>query len=235
MDLRVACFNANEMKDERKRREIIDRCMKGRVDVLGLGETHLKGQGMCECKRGEGGGLWEGMEGGAVWAGLEETYKGKAKEGCAILVSERVWKGVTDYGWKGSRIVWVKGKIGIVKYAWVSVYAPVNKRTVKGKNEMMRFWNELNECIKSFESGRKVIVMGDMNAKVGNENINDIVGKWGVPGSNENGDHLIDICAEQGLFLANTYFQHKMVHRYILEKDRISASAFTCAEHLHII
>ena len=36
----------------------------------------------------------------------------------------------------------------VVKYAWVSVYAPVNVRTVKGKNEM-RFWNEVNECIKS--------------------------------------------------------------------------------------
>ena len=32
--------------------------------------------------------------------------------------------------WKGSRIVWIKGKIGIVKYAWVSVYAPVNKAAV---------------------------------------------------------------------------------------------------------
>ena len=90
MELRVACFNANGLKDERKRREIVDSCMKGRVDVLGLSETHLKGQGMCKCIKGNGGGLWEGMEGGAVWAGLEETYKGKAKEGCAILVSERV-------------------------------------------------------------------------------------------------------------------------------------------------
>ncbi len=65
------------------------------------------------------------------------------------------------------RIVWVKCKIGIVKYAWVCVYAPVNMKTVKGKNEEMKFWNDLNKCIKSFEKGRKVIVMGDMNAKVG--------------------------------------------------------------------
>ena len=113
MDMRIACYNANGIGNEGKRRGIVRDCMKGKVDVLGLSETHLKGQGMCECKRGDSGGLWEGMEGGAVWTGLEESYKGKAKEGCAILVCERVWKGVTDYGWKGSRIVWMKGKIGV--------------------------------------------------------------------------------------------------------------------------
>ncbi len=33
-------------------------------------------------------------------------------------------------------------------------------------------------------------------------------------GVNENGQYLVDICAEKGLFLANTFLQHKMIHRY---------------------
>ncbi len=33
-------------------------------------------------------------------------------------------------------------------------------------------------------------------------------------GVNENGEHLVDVCAERGLFLANTFFKHKMIHRY---------------------
>ncbi len=33
-------------------------------------------------------------------------------------------------------------------------------------------------------------------------------------GVNENGEHLVDVCAERGLFLANTFFQHRMIHRY---------------------
>ncbi len=36
----------------------------------------------------------------------------------------------------------------------------------------------------------------------------------GVEGANENGEHLVDVCAERGLFLANTFFRHKMIHRY---------------------
>ena len=212
--IRAVCFNANGLKDEYKRRMVIESCMKGRVDVLGLSETHLSGVGAGKCGVGSECGRWEGMVGGAVWMGLDDGYRGRGKEGCAILMSERVWKCVTDYGWKGSRIVWVKCKLGIIRYAWVCVYAPVNMKTTNGRKEMEKFWNELNECVNSFEEGRKVIVMGDMNAKVGDECMEDVVGKWGVPGWNENGEWLVDVCAERGLFLANTFFPHKMIHRY---------------------
>jgi len=212
--VRIVCFNPNGLMDANKRKMIVDSSMKGRVDVLGLSEMHLFGQGVVGSESGSGCGMWEGMKGGVVWAGLDEGYGGRGKEGCAILMSERVWKSVTGYGWKGARIVWVKCKIGLTKYAFVSVYAPVNVKTTKGKNERDKFWNELNECLREFEEGRKVVVMGDMNAKVGDVSIDEVVGKWGVPGRNENGDSLVELCAERGLFLANTYFEHKMIHRY---------------------
>ncbi len=41
-----------------------------------------------------------------------------------------------------------------------------------------------------------------------------VVGKWGVEGVNENGEHLVDVCSERGLFLANT-FQHKIIQQYM--------------------
>ncbi len=40
------------------------------------------------------------------------------------------------------------------------------------------------------------------------------MGRYGVEGVNKNGQHLMDIYAERGLFLSNTFFQHKMIHRY---------------------
>ncbi len=36
----------------------------------------------------------------------------------------------------------------------------------------------------------------------------------GVEGVNENDEQLVDVCAERGLFVANTFFQHKMIHWY---------------------
>ncbi len=46
----------------------------------------------------------------------------------------------------------------------------------------------------------------------------EVVGKWGVDGVNENGEQLVNICADKGLFLANTFFQHRLIHRYTWRK-----------------
>ncbi len=53
-----------------------------------------------------------------------------------------------------------------------------------------------------------------MNKRVGNSELAGVVGKQGVEGVYENSEHLVDVCAERGLFLANTFFQHKMIHWY---------------------
>jgi len=100
---------------------------------------HLFGQGVVGSESGSGCGMWQGMKDRVVWAGLDEGYGGRGKEECAILMSERVWKSVTGYGSKGARIVWVKCKIGLTKYAFVSVYAPVNVKTRKGKRKEKNF------------------------------------------------------------------------------------------------
>jgi len=37
--IRAVCFNANGLNDESKRRSVVESCVKGRVDILGLSET----------------------------------------------------------------------------------------------------------------------------------------------------------------------------------------------------
>ena len=37
-------------------------------------------------------------------------------------------------------------------------------------------------------------VTGDISGKVGCEETDGVVGKWGVPGVNENGEHLVNVC-----------------------------------------
>ncbi len=99
-----------------------------------------------------------------------------------------------------------------MKYAWISIYVPVNVKSGKGREEIREFWDEVNDCLEMFEEGRRIVVFGDMNGRVRNTELAGVLGKWGVEGVNENGLHLVDICAERGLFLANTFFQHKMIH-----------------------
>ena len=117
--MRMVAINVNGMQDERKRREIVEIFKEKKLDVLAVGETHMKGNGWWMSESGESSRLWQGLEGGVCWSGLSEEYKGRGKEGCAILMSSRVACCVKEHGWCGSRIVWVKGKIGMIKYARV--------------------------------------------------------------------------------------------------------------------
>ncbi len=106
-----------------------------------------------------------------------EVSRGRGKEGCALLMSERMWKGLEDCGWKGTRIVWAKTKVGIVKYAWICIYALVNVKSGKGREEMREFGDEINDCLGMFEKGRRMVVLGDMNGRVGNSELVGVVGK----------------------------------------------------------
>ncbi len=93
------------------------------------------------------------------------------------------------------------------------VYASVNVGNGRGR-EMRKFWNDVNECLRSFEKGSRIVLMGDMNGRVGRNEVAGVAGKRSVDGVNEKGEHLVDVCAERGLFLANTFFQHRLIHRY---------------------
>ena len=40
-----------------------------------------------------------------------------------------------------------------------------------------------------------------------------------MDGVKENGEYMVDICAQGWLFLADTLFQHKMIHRYTWRRE----------------
>lgn len=93
------------LKDGRKIRMTVERCMSGSVHVMGPSETYLNSPGAGECRRGSKGSLQGSMDGGAV-DNVEESIKGRSQEGCAILISsDIIWKCVTEYGWRGTKIV----------------------------------------------------------------------------------------------------------------------------------
>ena len=49
-----------------------------------------------------------------------------------------------------------------------------------------------------------IIVLGDMNAKGGDHEREGVTGKYGVSGVNENGERLVEMCAERRIIIGNT-------------------------------
>lgn len=93
-------------------------------------------------------------------------------------------------------------------------YAPTENATENDKN---MFYDQLNTVISSLPRNDIVVILGDFNAKVGNnnDNIKEIMGKHGL-GSvcNNNGERLIDFCSTNEFFIGGTKFPHKDIHKY---------------------
>ena len=57
-------------------------------------------------------------------------------------------------------------------------------------------------------------MLGDFNARLGNEVIEGIVGQHGVIGRNESGERFLNMCGEQELVVGNSCIKKKDVYKY---------------------
>jgi hypothetical protein len=76
------------------------------------------------------------------------------------------------------------------------------------------FFEHLNEEISKIGTSREIIIMGDMNSRVGKKDQDKIVGRYGEDTINDNGNRLINICNQNNLRIMNGFFQHRDIHKY---------------------
>ena len=97
-----------------------------------------------------------------------------------------------------------------MSWVFISAYGPGSE---KSEDEIEEFYNELSECLGSFGRNESVVVLGDLNARVGNEVIEGIVGRHGVPVRNYSGERLLEM-AEQEFVVGNSWFKKNDVYKY---------------------
>ena len=64
---------------------------------------------------------------------------------------------------------------------FISAYGPGSE---KSEEEIEEFLDEFSECVGSFGRNESVVELVDLNARVGNEVIEEVAGWHGVPGRN---------------------------------------------------
>ena len=201
--LKISTLNVRGCNSDCKK-DLIGKMFREKgLDILALSETKLRSTKDNVVMFGD------------VEARISGINTGHASQGVAILVTEKLNKFITE--WKGisPRIMWVKMKFAREKWVFISAYGPGSERT---DEERERFWIELGECIGSFQDRENIVLMGDLNARVGDVAIDGIIGKFGVEGINESGSFLIDTCCEHQLTIGNTFFKKKECHKYTWER-----------------
>ena len=89
----------------------------------------------------------------------------------------------------------------------IQVCAPTSNAE---ETEVERFSEDLQDLLELALKKYVLFIIGDWNAKVGNQETPGVTGKFGLGVVNEAGQMLIEFCQENTLVTANTLFQqHK--------------------------
>jgi len=110
------------------------------------------------------------------------------------------------------RIILARFKTKIRNLTIIQCYAPTE---MTDKNIKEEFYQQVHETITTVQKRDVIIVMGDMNAKVGpnDEGLEHVMGRHGIGNMNEYGELFSELCASCDLIIGGTVFPHKTCHK----------------------
>ncbi|XP_045503538.1 uncharacterized protein LOC123700381 [Colias croceus] len=94
----------------------------------------------------------------------------------------------------------------------ITAYAPTLTSSEETKDQ---FYNQLDETVSKVSTGDRLYILGDFNARVGQDFSTwpSCIGYHGVGNMNENGQRLLEFCSDHRLCVTNTFFKGKLSHR----------------------
>ena len=129
------------------------------------------------------------------------------RNGVALKVNKRVRNEVLGCNLKNDRMISVHFQGIPFNITVIQVYALTNNTE---KAEVEQFYEDLQDLVELTPKKDVLFIIGDWNAKVGNQETPGVTGRFGLGVQNEAGQRLIEFCKENALVIANTIFQqHK--------------------------
>lgn len=175
-----------------------------------MNEHQIKIAAITESKRKQKG-TKETKNYTVIYSGVNRNIR--AQSGVMIWIHKTIARKIDHYKFWNDRILEARLKINRGYLTIFSLYAPV-----EGKDELNEeFYETLQKAIDKVNKNDYLMLMGDLNARVGNSRINDVMGTNGEAVINNNGAKLIDFCTFNQLKIMNTYFRHKDIHKFTWE------------------
>ena len=202
--LTIGAWNVRTLQDrssanrpERRTALVAREIARYNLHIVALSETRFSDEGQ----------LTEKSAGYTFfWSGRKEEERREAGVGFAIKSSlvnklDSPPKGIND------RLMTVRLPLTEKKFVTlISAYAPTMTNPDETKD---KFYEDLVDTISSVPNTDKLIILGDFNARVGQDHTTwpGILGKQGLGKCNSNGHLLLETCAAHELLITNTVFR----------------------------
>ena len=204
----IGSINTTTIKDSMKLAQCVSHCKFLKHSITFMQETHIFGNKKI---------TFENDEELSGWTFINSGLKSKASAGVGIVLSPEVKLIDIDDKILDGRILLVRIILHGIKISAFCAYAPTEEYADSSKD---RFFNTLNKAIQKVKREHpsfKVLVGADMNATIGT----DSFGSWSFLGpnndeltTNNNGSRLLNLSDENKLFILNSLFPSKAIHRH---------------------
>lgn len=189
--VKIATWNVRSMYTCVKYKNIIKEMKRLDIDILGISESRLKGTGIDV--------LDETL---TYYSGNNDTGH---SNGVAIMIKNHLKTSVINFHPVSDRVMLLQLRAKPVNINIVQVYAPT---AAKNHDHLIDpFYEDVSSVLLKLKAHECNIVMGDFNAKIGEDIVHGVVGRFGLGERNERGDRLVQFCQEQKLIIANTLFK----------------------------
>ncbi|KAJ3581358.1 hypothetical protein NHX12_016737 [Muraenolepis orangiensis] len=199
----IATWNVRTMYAGGKAAVIAEEMKRYGISLLGLGETRWLQSGQVKLASGET----------ILYSGHPED-SAPHTEGVAFMLSKEAQRALISWEPINSRIITAKFQTTHKKINLqvVQCYAPTNDTDDETKDQ---FYNQLYTILQDRKGKDIIILMGDMNAKIGGNNngFEPVMGREGLGTMNANGERFAAACADNNLVIGGSVFQHKNIHK----------------------
>jgi hypothetical protein len=180
--------------------QVLKEMIHYKLDLLGLSETRWNGSGEITTASGEL----------LLYSGRAMGEKHEYVVG--LILSKNLKKSLIEWRAVSERILIARLNTRLRKLTVVQCYAPTNEATMEEKEA---FYGLLETTLHQIRQSDIKIMMGDFNAKIGDDNlgVKHVMGRYGLGNRNENGERLIDLCVHYEMIIGGSLFPHKDIHK----------------------
>jgi exonuclease III len=140
----------------------------------------------------------------------EVSQETRVQSGVAFIIDHKWTSRIVNYSFVNDRVITVRLKTNRGHITVTGVYTPEEGR----EEETRRFYKQLQKEVDKYSNSHSLIISGDLNARVGNQPMPNVVGTFGEDCKNRNGQTLREFASFNDFKTANIFFRKKEIYKY---------------------
>ena len=195
--IKVGAWNVRTMYEASKLAQVTREMSRYRLDILGISECRWTGTGRITTSDGSL----------MLYSGHDQHTRG-----VALIVAKNKTHTLLEWEPISERMIRARFNSKYCKLTILQCYAPTNEVEDEAKDE---WYEQLQQVISKVPAHDMLLIIGDLNAKVGADNTNyaRAMGQHGTGEMNDNGERLAEFCMNQNYVIGGTIFPHKNIHK----------------------